>query len=296
MTIDIFTGSYIFERKVSVIGLLCVGSENDGDDKRYKFVSRTRSYHGYTIGSLSIGDGSRKSPFKPILLSDEQTPKVTNFYSYRTQKGTEEEYTKELLAELKQCFIDNDPSTICGVIFETVGGSTIGTPTPPKGYLDGHNAFCDKYGALFMLDEFICGMGRCGYPFSFMHPDFSLSNGTGPDICTVGKTIGSGFVTLAGVLISPKIKKAFDEGSGCIMGAQTYHSHDFNCRVGLAVQKKIYDNNLIENWRVVGAYLKEQLQIKLKDNKIVGDISGAGDFLSIEAVKDKATKEHLIQN
>ncbi|GME81304.1 unnamed protein product [Ambrosiozyma monospora] len=205
--------------------------------------------------------------------------------------GTEEEYTKELLAELEQCFIDNDPSTICGVIFETVGGSTIGTPTPPKGYLDGAKAICDKYGALFMLDEVMCGMGRCGYPFTFMHPDFGLSNGAGPDICTVGKTIGSGFVTLAGVLISPKIKKAIDEGSGYIMGAQTYHSHDFNCRVGLAVQKKIYSNNLIENCRVVGAYLKEQLQTKLKDNKIVGDIRGAGDFLSIEAVKDKATKE-----
>ncbi|GMG55816.1 unnamed protein product [Ambrosiozyma monospora] len=262
-----------------------------GDDKRYKFISRKQSYHGYTIGSLSIGDGSRKPPFKPILLSDAQTPKVTNVYSYRNQKGTEEEYTKELLAELEQCFIDNDPSTICGVIFETVGGSTIGTPTPPKGYLDGAKAICDKYGALFMLDEVMCGMGRCGYPFTFMHPDFGLSDGAGPDICTVGKTIGSGFVTLAGVLISPKIKKAIDEGSGYIMGAQTYHSHDFNCRVGLAVQKKIYENNLIENCRVVGAYLKEQLQNKLKDNKIVGDVRGAGDFLSIEAVKDKATKE-----
>ncbi|GME83758.1 unnamed protein product [Ambrosiozyma monospora] len=115
-----------------------------GDTKRYKFISRTQSYHGFTIGSLSIGDGSRKPPFKPILLSDEVTPKVTNVYPYRNQKGTEEEYTKQLLAELEQCFIDNDPTTICGVIFETVGGSTIGTPTPPKGYLDGAKALCEK--------------------------------------------------------------------------------------------------------------------------------------------------------
>ncbi|ODV82509.1 hypothetical protein CANARDRAFT_30778 [[Candida] arabinofermentans NRRL YB-2248] len=263
-----------------------------GDKKRFKFISRKQSYHGFTVGTLSIGDGSRKYPFKDILLSDEQTPKISPCYAYRGVKEgvTEEQYTKMLLDELEQTFIDNDPSTVAGVIFETVCGSTFGTPTPTKGYLDGAKAIAHKYGALFMLDEVMCGLGRCGYPFTFMHPDFGLTTG-GPDLCAVGKTIGSGFVTLAGLLVSPGVKSVFENGSGYILGGQTYHSHDFNCRVGLAVQKKIYRDNLIENVRETGEYLKQQLKEKLKDSKIAGDVRGAGNFLSVEIVSDKATKE-----
>ena len=263
-----------------------------GDGKRYKIISRLQSYHGFTIGALSVGDGTRKPPFKPILLSDEQTPKMPQLYPYRDWKEgmTEEEYTNHLLEQAEKVFIDNDPSTISGVIVETVGGSTIGTPTPPKGYLDGLKALCHKYGALFMLDEVMCGLGRCGYDFTWMHPEFGLTTG-GPDLLSVGKTIGSGFVTLAGLFFSTKFCKAFNEGTGYIMGGQTYHSHAFTCRVGLAVQQKIVRDNLVENVRVVGGYMKEQLKEQLKDCKIAGDVRGAGNFLSVEAVKDKATKE-----
>lgn len=265
-----------------------------GDDKRYKIISRFQSYHGFTLGALSVGDGTRKPPFKPILLSDEQTPKMPQLYPYRdwTADMTEETYTKHLLEQAEKVFIDNDPSTISGVIVETVGGSTIGTPTPPKGYLDGLKALCHKYGALFMLDEVMCGLGRCGYDFTYMHPEFGLTTG-GPDILSVGKTIGSGFVTLAGLFFSPGVCKVFSEGSGSIMGGQTYHSHAFTCRVGLAVQQKIVRDNLVENVRVVGGYLKEQLKEKLKDSKIAGDVRGAGNFISVEIVKDKSTKEYF---
>lgn len=265
-----------------------------GDDKRYKVISRLQSYHGFTLGALSVGDGTRKPPFKKILLSDDQTPKMAQLYPYRDWKAgwTEEEYTKWLLDQAEQTFIDNDPSTVAGVIVETVGGSTIGTPTPPKGYLDGLKALCHKYGALFMLDEVMCGLGRCGYDFTYMHPEFGLTTG-GPDILSVGKTIGSGLVTLAGLFFSPDVCRAFNEGSGYIMGAQTYHSHAFTCRVGLAVQQKIVRDNLVENVRIVGAYTKEQLKEQLKDCKIVGDVRGAGNFLSIELVKDRETKEYF---
>ena len=265
-----------------------------GDEKRFKIISRLQSYHGFTLGALSVGDGTRKPPFKPILLSDEQTPKMPQLYPYRDWKAvmSEEDYTKYLLEQAEKVFIDNDPSTISGVIVETVGGSTIGTPTPPKGYLDGLKALCHKYGALFMLDEVMCGLGRCGYDFTYMHPDFGLTTG-GPDILSVGKTIGSGFVTLAGLFFSPTICEVFNEGSGMIMGGQTYHSHAFTCRVGLAVQQKIVRDNLVENVRIVGAYMKEQLIEKLKNSKIAGDVRGAGNFISVEIVKDKSTKEYF---
>lgn len=278
-----------------------------GDTKRYKVISRKQSYHGFTIGALSLGDNGRKPAFKPILLSDEQTPKLAacNMYRGMTDGMTEEDYTKMLLEDAEKVFLENDPSTISGVVVETVGGSTMGTPVPPKGYLDGLRALTHKYGALFMCDEVMCGLGRCGYKFTYMHPDFGLAKGTAPDLISVGKTIGSGYVTLAGVLISPKVVEAFENGSGQIIGAQTYHSHAFNCRVGLAVQQKIYRDNLIEKVRVVGAKIEAGLREGLKDCKIAGEVRGAGNFLSVECVKDRATKEpfdpsldmaHVLQN
>lgn len=287
---------------------VCSGSEANENAMRYikqyhvernepqrcKFISRKSAYHGYLIASLSVGDNSRKPLLQNILLPVEQTPKISRLYPYRDIKPgmSEKEYTKLLLDELEETFIRNDPNTIAGVILETVCGSSLGTTTPPKGYLDGAVAICHKYGALFMLDEVMCGLGRTGYPFSFMDPKFGLTS-EGPDILTVGKTIGSGYVTLSGVFLSSKIVNAIEEGSGVAIGFQTYHSHHFNCRVGLAVQQKIHDNNLIGNVRDVGGYLKQQLKEQLKGSKVLGEVRGAGNFLSVELVKDRASKEYF---
>lgn len=262
------------------------------EPKRFKFISRKNAYHGYLIGALSIGDNPKKPLLKNILLSDEQTPKISRLYPYRDMKEgmTEEEYTKKLLDNLEETFIKNNPSTVAAVVMETVCGSALGTTTPPKGYLDGARAISHKYGALFMLDEVMCGLGRTGYPYAFMDPDFGLSSG-GPDILSFGKTIGSGFVSLSGVLLSSKMVRTIEEGSGVAIGYQTYHSHHLNCRVGLAVQQKLHEYNLIENVRIVGEYLKEGLKKQLKGCKVYGEVRGAGNFLSVELVKNNVTKE-----
>lgn len=262
-----------------------------GDSKRYRFISRFNSYHGFTIGSLSIGDGIRKMDFKDILLSDEQTPKVSACYPYRGIKEgmTEEDYTKQLLDELEAKFIECDPSTVAGVFFETVGGSSFGTVPPPKGYLDGCKAICEKYGALLCLDEVMVGLGRNGKYHcyeSFMEP------GNGPHLMTIGKTIGSGYVTLAGVMLSPKIKDTIVAGSNKANGAQTYHCHEFNCKIGLAVQKKLFDDDIISKGGEVGKYMMESLAEKTKNSRTVGDIRGLPLFFSVEFC-DPKTKEHL---
>lgn len=260
-----------------------------GDTKRFRFISRRNAYHGFTVGALSIGDGIRKEDFKSILLSEEQTPKVSACNSYRGTSDTvsEEEYTNKLLKELEDCFIKHDPSTICGVIFETVGGSSFGTVPPPKGYLDGAREICHKYGALFMLDEVMCGLGRSGYYHTYQK---FMTSGNGPDIMTIGKTIGSGYVTLAGVLISPMVKKTIVEGSNEVSGAQTYHCHEFNCKIGLAVQKKLKAEHLIEKGSKVGQDLMDNIKKQLKDSKIVGNIRGLPLFFSLEFCDPKTKK------
>lgn len=266
------------------------------DAKRVKFISRKSSYHGYTIGSMSVS-GSRTSPFEPILLDQKQVPKVSNIYRYRDQlkTETEEQYKDRLLKELEDTFIEAGSDTVAAFITETVSGSTIGTEPPLPGYLEGAREICHKYGALFMLDEVMCGLSRCGSLHAwlkYLPLDNESSGAVGPDIQSIGKTLGSGYVTIAGVLISPKVRDTIANGSNTIPGAQTYHSHAFNTRIALAVQKKIKAQNLTHNIEEVGSYMGELLRSKLTPvSKYSGDVRGTGGFWSVEFVKDKTTKE-----
>jgi len=261
----------------------------NGDLKKIKFISRTQSYHGYTLGCLAISDNNRKFEFEDILAPSSITPKAQQCYPYRMQKKSEtlEEYKDRLLKDLEDIFIKEGPETIGAFIAETVTGSTYGCNPPIPGYLDGCKSICEKYGALFVLDEVMCGMGRCGS----LHAWEQFMTTGGPDIQTIGKTLGAGYVTIAGVLFSPKVVNLFKSKNSQIVGAQTYHSHSFNCQVSYAVMNKVINQGLIENIKENGNYLGAQLQEKIGNSKYVGDIRGSGGFWAIEFVKDKETKE-----
>lgn len=261
----------------------------NGDLKRVKFISRKQSYHGFTIGAMSIGDNLRKYEFSDILMPEEITPKTSQCYPYRMMKEGEtlDQYKDRLLQDLEDVFIKEGPNTIAAFIAETVTGSTFGCSLPVPGYLDGCRDICHKYGALFYLDEVMCGMGRMGT----LHAWQQFMTGPGPDIQTNGKTLGAGYVTIASIMVAPRVMAVFRENNASISGAQTYHSHAFNCQVALEVQKKVKRDNLIGNIREVGNYFGNTLREALKDAKTVGDVRGAGGFWAVEFVKDKATKE-----
>ncbi|GMG36976.1 unnamed protein product [Ambrosiozyma monospora] len=263
-----------------------------GETKRRKFISRLNAYHGFTIGALSLGQGIRKADFEDILLKEgDQCFKVSSCYPYHVinEEFTEADYTKQLLDELENKIVANDPDTIACVVLETVGGSSVGTVCPPAGYLDGVRALCDKYGILLSLDEVMVGLGRAGAPYYHTYEKF-MTSGKGPDLMTIGKTIASGYATIAGVMISPKVKKAIVSGSDAIAGAQTYHCHEFNCKIALAVQKKLYEKDIIKTGGEAGQYLMDILKRDLKDSKIVGNVRGLPLFHSVEFC-NPATKE-----
>ncbi|CUM66564.1 uncharacterized protein PRCAT00004233001 [Priceomyces carsonii] len=269
-----------------------------GLTSKKKFISRKTSYHGYTIGAMSLGSGIRSKMFQEILLPEDQCLKMEPFYPYRNQQEHEtlEEYSQRLIQSLEKMVIDEGPETIAAIIVETLPGSSLGTSPPTSTYLQGIRAICSKYDILFMLDEVMCGTGRCNPNGALNCWENFLQPDQGPDIQTVGKTLGSGYVTIAGVLISPKVRKEFINGSGNIIGAQTYSSHGFNCYVALEIQKRIEKLNLTNNIFNVGNYLGEMLKNEIKDISIVGDVRGLGGFWSIEIVKNQKTKEPFSLN
>lgn len=133
---------------------------------------------------------------------------VAYTYRYKEKYESEEDYSKRLLDILEAKIIQNSPDTIAAVIVETLPGSSLGTTPPPKGYLKGIRTLCNKYDLIFYLDEVMCGTGRSNPNGRLNCWENFLDPEDAPDIQTVGKTLGSGYVTIAGVLIGPKIKEA----------------------------------------------------------------------------------------
>lgn len=136
-------------------------------------------------------------------------------------------------------------------------------------------AICEKYGALFILDEVMCGMGRCGTLHAWE------DEGVVPDLQTIGKALGGGYAPVSGLLISEKIVQAMDKGTGVFRHGQTYQGHPVACAAALAVQKTIKEENLLENVRAMGTYLENRLRERLQAHPNVGDIRGKGLFWGV---------------
>ncbi|HEX3331076.1 MAG TPA: aminotransferase class III-fold pyridoxal phosphate-dependent enzyme, partial [Gaiellales bacterium] len=173
--------------------------------------------------------------------------------------------------------------TISAFFAEPVQNSG-GTFTPPEGYFQGVRAICDEYGILLVADEVICGFGRLGYWFGSERYDIR------PDIVTFAKGIASAHVPLGGVIMTDKIAAPFLEGSNMFVHGITYGGHPVSTAVALKNLEIMEREDVLGNVQRNEPYFKAVLE-KLGDKPIVGDVRGAGYFMSLELVRDKETKE-----
>ena len=131
-------------------------------------------------------------------------------------------------------------------------------------------AVCSRHGALFILDEVMCGMGRTGTLHAWEQEDVR------PDLQSVAKGLGAGYTPIAALLISKKVTSALTNGSGVFVHSQTYQGHPLACAASYEVQQIIKEENLLENCRVMGRYLEKLLREELLSHRNVGDIRGRG--------------------
>ncbi|KAF1964666.1 class III aminotransferas-like protein [Bimuria novae-zelandiae CBS 107.79] len=253
---------------------------------RTRFIARQRSYHGNTLGALDVsGHAARRAIYEPLLSG--KTSHVSPCYPYREKRvaETDEAYVDRLAQELDDEFHRVGADTVCAVILETMAGLTLGAVAPLQGYLAKMKEVCERHGALFVLDEVFAGMGRTGYLHAWQ------AEGVTPDLMTVAKGLGGGYVPIGALMVSPKVVEVLGRGSGAFVHFQTYHGHPVACAAAYEVQQVIKDEGLVENCRVMGEYLGERLRARLGGHPNVGDIRGRGLAWALELVKDKTTKE-----
>lgn len=147
-------------------------------------------------------------------------------------------------------------------------------PSVP-GYFKAMKAVCDKYGALFILDEVMSGMGRCGTMHAWEQEDVV------PDLQTIGKGLGGGYAPVAGLLIGEKVVDALDKGTGSFRHGHTYQGHPVSSAAALAVQRVIQKKNLLDNVKNMGNLLQNELERRLSDHPHVGNIRGKGLFWGV---------------
>jgi len=255
-----------------------------GQPQRTHFIARRQSYHGNTLGALAVGGNAwRREPFAPILVP---ATHVSPCYPYREQHDGEsaEQYGLRLAAELEAAILAQGADRVIAFVAETVGGATAGVLTPVPGYFKAVREVCDRHGVLLILDEVMCGMGRCGTLYA------CEQEGVVPDLVTVAKGLGGGYQPIGAVLAQRRIVEAMSQGSGFFQHGHTYLGHPVACAAALAVQRVIRRDGLLvkvrDDGEAFGAMLREALGL----HPHVGDIRGRGFFWGVELVAERATK------
>ncbi|WP_071796680.1 aspartate aminotransferase family protein [Natronohydrobacter thiooxidans] len=255
-----------------------------GQPERRHIIARRQSYHGNTLGALAAGGNEwRRAQFKPLLM---EAHHIAPCFAYREQRDgeTDADYAARAAGELEAKILDLGPETVAAFIAEPVVGATAGAVPAVADYFRRIRAICDRYGVLLILDEVMCGMGRTGYRYACEH------DGIAPDLLTIAKGLGGGYQPIGATLLSQRIYDAFANGTGFFQHGHTYMGHPMAAAAGLAVQRVIRRDRLLENVQAMGAHLRAELSAAFGQHAHVGDIRGRGLFQAIELVADRDSK------
>jgi adenosylmethionine-8-amino-7-oxononanoate aminotransferase len=259
-----------------------------GRGERYRVLSRRQSYHGSTLGAMSVsGNVARRAPYEPLLS---EWGHIAPCFCYHCP--FEKTFPQCKLAcadDLQIQLLEHAREQAAAFIFEPVVGATLGAAVPPEGYAARIAEICRKNEILLIADEVMTGMGRTGKPFAVQYWNIE------PDIILVGKGVASGYAPLGAVLVSARVVEAFERGSGAFMHGFTYQAHPVSSAAGNAVLDYLEKHNLFERVFPASKTLRDALS-PLLSHPHVGDIRGFGLLLGVEFVKDKATREPYLKS
>ena len=257
--------------------------ERDGQSSKYRMISRWKSFHGNTIGALSMTGDKRRVKYTPLLLN---FPHIAPAYCYRCPfSKTPTTCQVDCALDLERCIKMEGAEYVAAFIGEPVGGAACGAIVPHKDYYKIIRQICDHYDILMIDDEVMAGFGRTGTMFAI--DDF----GVVPDMICAAKGMSAGYSPLGAVIVKDEIYNTIKNGSGIFTHGHTYGGNPVSAAVALAVINVLIHDNLVENSLHVGTYLLAQMQEKLLPFSFVGDVRGKGLMLGVEIVKDKTTKE-----
>lgn len=257
--------------------------QEKGRPSKYKILSRHMSYHGITLGALSMsGHVLRRKRFIPLL---EDFPVVAAPYCYRCPY--QQSYPScgmKCASDLEVAIRRIGADQVAAFIAEPIVGAAGGAVVPPARYYNEIKEICDRYEVLFIADEVMTGIARTGKMFGIEHW------GVEPDLIALGKGMSAGYTPMAAALVSDRVMEPILAGSKSIMAGHTYSANPQSAAISLAVLEYIKKNKLVDAAVDKGRYLRDKLDHIAQKSSIIGDIRGNGMLLGLELVSDQATK------
>jgi adenosylmethionine-8-amino-7-oxononanoate aminotransferase len=259
--------------------------ERDGKNSpKHKLISRHCSYHGSTIGTMSVGGSTgRVEAYAPLLNPSVKLP-ATYFYR-KPDHYTDQEFADHCANSLETEILNLGAENVLAFLAEPIVGSAGGALTPDDNYWPAVRKICDKYDVLLIADEVMTGFGRTGKAFGVDHWQVI------PDIIASAKGMAAGYIPTGGIFVRESIINTIKNGSGAFIHGHTYNANPLSCRAVASVLTYIKRHNLIENVSQNGKVLGKGLMDLAKDSPFIGDVRGMGYMWAMEIVQDKESKQ-----
>jgi taurine--2-oxoglutarate transaminase len=237
---------------------------------RRKIVYRNRSYHGATLGMLSLSGDPRRVPFDPGLPGG-----VSWNDPYSAEPGA---------GDLERVLAREDPGTVAAVLLEGVVGAN-GVYVPPAGYWKRVREVCDRHGVLLIADEVLSGFGRTGRWFALDH------DGVSPDLLTCAKGLTAGYAPGGATVATAAIARHFDDQ--VLSCGLTAYAHPLTCAAIVAAIEAYRNENLMDRAERLGGDLELQLRTLAETRPCVREVRGLGLLWALELNAGPAEMKRL---
>lgn len=248
--------------------------------RRQKFISFFSSFHGRTLGALSLtsSKAAQRRGFMRQALDVVHVPYPNKFRHFATNLPADEEtVTRDCLAWIEERIFKTTtpPDEVAAIVIEAVQGEGGYVPAP-KAFLQAIRRICDEHGIVMIVDEVQSGMGRTGKMFAVEHADVK------PDVICSAKGIGSGLPI--GVCVAKADIMNWGKGAH----ASTFGGNPV-CIASALKTIELLERELIANAAEVGDYLKKGLEKIGEKYDCIGDVRGLGMMLGVEFVESKTS-------
>ena len=266
---------------------------NQGHGEKTRFIALSGSYHGETLGALSVSDVALyRKTYAPLLLTPFLAPSPD---TYEGEPGESAEQTAKRRLDELRVLLERHAHETCAVIVEPLVQCAGGMRMYHPSYLAGLRALCDEFAVHFIADEIAVGFGRTGTLFACAQacPESGRRDGVTPDFMCLSKGLTGGFLPLSAVLTTTGIYEAFYAEYSA--GKAFLHSHSYTgnplaCRVALETLAIFRDEPVLERNHQLAAHLARRIA-PLREHPHVADVRQTGMIAAIELVRDKATRD-----
>ncbi len=258
---------------------------NLGRGAKQRFIALSGSYHGETLGALSVTDVALyRDTYAPLLLQPLFAPSPDTYLAEPGESARD--VAARRLLELR-ALLEQHAAQTCAVIIEPLVQCAGGMRMHDASYLTGLRVLCDEFDVHLIADEIAVGFGRTGTLFACEQGNIS------PDFLCLSKGLTGGMLPLSAVLTTEAVYAAFyaEYASGkAFLHSHSYTGNALACRAALATLQLFRDEPVLARNRELAARLARELD-PLREHPNVADVRQTGLIAAVELVRDRATRE-----